>query len=70
LLGIAPKTFRLAAEAGEIEGGVILCRMVRGSSADQRSANRRLSASFIARGKTQKMPRIKKLVLRDPVGVP
>src|SRR6202022_739501 len=37
--------------------GGILCRMVRGSSADQRSANRRLSASFIARGKTQITPR-------------
>src|ERR1700736_4069361 len=36
---------------------VILCRMVRGSSADQRSANRRLSASFIARGRTQITPR-------------
>src|ERR1700730_14425510 len=31
--------------------------MVRGSSADQRSANRRLSASFIARGRTQITPR-------------
>src|ERR1700732_3991755 len=31
--------------------------MVRGSSADQRSANRRLSASFIARGKTRITPR-------------
>src|SRR5258708_35545810 len=37
--------------------GVILCRMVRGSSADQRSANRRLSASFIARGRTHITPR-------------
>lgn len=37
--------------------GGILCRMVRGSSADQRSANRRLSASFIARGRTQITPR-------------
>src|ERR1700731_2005370 len=36
---------------------VILCRMVRGSSADQRSANRRLSASFIAQGRTQITPR-------------
>src|SRR6476646_6403923 len=36
---------------------IILCRMVRGSSADQRSANRRLSASFIARGRTQITPR-------------
>src|ERR1700692_3683199 len=31
--------------------------MVRGSSADQRSAIRRLSASFIARGRTQITPR-------------
>src|SRR3981189_1260431 len=31
--------------------------MVRGSSADQRSANRRLSASFIAPGRTQITPR-------------
>src|SRR5260370_41481770 len=31
--------------------------MVRGSSADQRSANRQLSASFIARGRTQITPR-------------
>src|SRR6202045_4475213 len=31
--------------------------MVRGSSADQRSANRRLSASFIARGRTHITPR-------------
>src|SRR6267378_3491169 len=31
--------------------------MVRGSSADQCSANRRLSASFIARGRTQITPR-------------
>jgi len=51
----APKTLRLAVEAGEIEG-IILCRMVRGSSADQRSANRRLSASFIARAEP-KLPR-------------
>lgn len=56
LLGIAPKTLRLAAETDEIEGG-ILGRMVRGSLADQRSANRRLSASFIARGRTQIAPR-------------
>jgi hypothetical protein len=61
LLGIAPKTLRLAAKAGEIEGG-ILCRMVRGSSADQRSANRRLSASFIARGRTQITPRDRILI--------
>jgi hypothetical protein len=56
LLGIAPKTLRLAAEAARSKGG-IPCRMVRGSSADQRSANRRLSASFIARGRTQITPR-------------
>src|SRR5258706_15857918 len=31
--------------------------MVRGSSADERAANRRLSASFIARGRTQIPPR-------------
>ncbi|WP_246501575.1 hypothetical protein [Mesorhizobium caraganae] len=55
LLGVAPKTLRLAAEAGDIEG---VHPLPDGPWIfSRRSPNRRLSASVIARGKTQNTPR-------------
>lgn len=57
LLGVTPKTLRLAAEAGEIEGP-IHCPRVHGSSAVQNSRPQKRVRSLIAPGRTRGTHRI------------